>query len=216
MSKSNSRQPSPQAPTATKEAAATKDGAKYERRQAERQSRFLAQRRAKRIRNTIITVVTLVVIAGGSLTTYLLYNAQHTARAAGPAPFAPFTEPIFDTDFPPVDNVYCDQLEQSIEHIHAHISIYINGQSVTLPADVGIPIDSQSQQATCFYWLHVHDTTGVIHIESPSSEPFTLGQFFDEWNQQFNSLGFPSQLLLSSGWTIWVNGAPYHGSLDSV
>jgi hypothetical protein len=203
-------------PIATVHRPTTRDGAKYERRQAERQSRYMAQRRAKRVRNTIITVVALVVVLGGSLTAYFVYNAQHTARAAGPTPFTPFTEAIFDSDFQPVDNVYCDQLEQSVEHIHAHLSIYIDGSPVTLPANIGIPANQQSQQATCFYWLHVHDTSGVIHIESPSAEPFMLGQFLDEWNQQFNSLGFPQQLLLSSGWTIWVNGKAYHGSLTSV
>lgn len=201
----------------------TRDAAKYERRQAERQSRFLAQRRAKRIRNTIIAVSALVIIVGGGIAGYFIYNAQHSnnAKAASATSFTPFTEPIFDSDFQPVDNVYCDQLEQSVEHIHVHLSIYINGQAFPLPANIGIPTttDPTSGQgsATCFYWLHVHaQYPDVIHIESPSTEPFTLGQFLDEWNQQFNSLGFPQQLLLTSGWTIWVNGTPYHGSLSSV
>lgn len=200
--------------------ALTRDAAKYARRQAAHQTRLQAQRRARRIRNTIITIVALVVIVGGGLTAYFFYSTQHTAQATSATSFTPFTEPIFDSDFQPVDNVYCDQLEQSVEHIHVHLSIYINGQSSPLPANIGIPstTDPQSGQSsvTCFYWLHVHDTSGVIHIESPSTEPFTLGQFIDEWNQQFNTLGFPQQLLLSSGWTIWVNGQPYHGSLDSV
>ena len=43
-----------------------------------------------------------------------------------------------------------------------------------------------------------------------------LSQFLDEWNQQFNSLGFPPQLLLNSGWTIWVDGKIHHGDLSSV
>ncbi len=196
----------------------TRDGAKYERRQVERQSRFLAQRRAKRIRNTIITVAALVVILGVSLGGYLYYNTQH-ANAHAVAQ-APFTEPIFNTDFPPVDNIYCDQLEGQTEHIHAHISIYIDGQPAPLPANIGIPTNTNAQSGqsstACFYWLHVHDTSGVIHIEAPSAEPFTLGQFVDEWDQQFQSLGFPTQLLLPNGWTIWVNGKAYHGSLNSV
>lgn len=220
MSKSTPRQPSKQASSAdSADRPTTRDAAKYARRQAAQQSRFMAQRRAKRIRNTIITVVALVVILAGGLTTYFVYNAQHSgnAQAAGAPSFTPFTEPIFDSDFPPVDNVYCDQLEQSIEHIHVHLSIYIDGQLSSLPANIGIPTNQQSQQATCFYWLHVHaQYPNVIHIESPSTEPFTLGQFLDEWNQQFNSLGFPQQLLLTTGWTIWVNGQPYHKSLNSV
>lgn len=194
----------------------THDGAKYERRQAERQSRFLAERRAKRIRNTVITVIALVVIVGGGLTGYFIYNARLGSAQAARTQQA-FQEPIFNSDFPPVDNVYCDQLEQTVEHIHAHLTIYINGQNFALPANIGIATDAQAQQTTCFYWLHVHQQNpGVIHIEAPTTEPFTLGQFLDEWDQQFNSLGFPTELTLSQGWTAWVNGTPYHGDFRSV
>ncbi|HEU5376379.1 MAG TPA: hypothetical protein VFV38_13120 [Ktedonobacteraceae bacterium] len=216
MSKSKTRQPSDQSSVSVASKPLSRDAAKYERRQAERQSRFLAQRRARRIRNTIITIVALVVVLGGSLTAYLIYNAQNS-KAQGPTTAAPFQEPIFDSDFQPIDNVYCDQLEGSVEHIHAHLTIYINGQQSPLPANVGIPINQQSGQATCFYWLHVHsDTPGIIHIEAPTKGPFTLGQFLDEWDQGFQVLGFPSELLLDSGWTIWVNGQVYKGSLASV
>lgn len=30
-----------------------------------------------------------------------------------------------------------------------------------------------------FYWLHTHDESGVIHIESPLRRAFTLGNVFD-------------------------------------
>jgi hypothetical protein len=80
---------------------------------------------------------------------------------------------------------------------------------------VGIPQDS-SGNVTCYYWLHTHDTTGIIHIESPVDEVFTFGQLRDEWSHQFVSLGFPPELLLTNGWTIWVNGKIYTGSLYSV
>ena len=29
--------------------------------------------------------------------------------------------------------------------------------------------------------MHTHDTTGTIHVESPTVQTFTLGQFFDVW-----------------------------------
>lgn len=194
----------------------TRDGAKYERRQAERQSRFLAERRAKRVRNTVITVIALAVILGGSLTAYFIYNARQGSAQAANTPQA-FQEPIFDSDFQPVDNVYCDQLEQTVEHIHVHLTIYIDGQNFPLPANIGIATNPQTQQATCFYWLHVHQQNpGVIHIEAPTTEPFTLGQFLNEWDQQFNSLGFPPELTLKQGWTTWVNGKPFHGDLHNV
>jgi hypothetical protein len=49
---------------------------------------------------------------------------------------------------------------------------------VTVPANIGIDLQHQ-----CLYWLHTHDDTGIIHIESPDARTFTLGQFFDIWGQ---------------------------------
>ena len=34
-----------------------------------------------------------------------------------------------------------------------------------------------------FYWLHTHDASGIIHVESPDERPYTLGNFFDIWGQ---------------------------------
>ncbi len=44
------------------------------------------------------------------------------------------------------------------------------------------------ETGTCFYWLHVHTTDGIVHIESPSkTQGFTLGQFFDIWGVPLSS-----------------------------
>lgn len=192
----------------------SRDAAKYERRQAERQMRYLAERRKRR--NRIIAVLSIIlalaIIGGG---TFYIVHQVTTSSAQAKAGQGTYQEPIFNSTYPPIDSVYCDQLEQSVEHIHAYVAIYINGQAAPLPADVGIAQDS-SGNATCFYWLHTHDTTGVIHIESPSTEVFTFGQFRDVWDQQFQSLGFPTELLLNTGWKIWVNGKVYNGSLTSI
>ena len=193
----------------------SRDNAKYERRQAERQSRYLAERRAKRTKTIVIASSVLVVLVIASLVALIVYNTR-TGNAQTAATSSSFVEPIFNTNYPPVDNIYCDALEGSTEHIHAHLSIYINGTSTALPAGVGIPTNSSSGSATCYYWLHTHDASGIIHIEAPVTQPFKLGHFFDEWNQQFQSLGFPSQLLLTSGWKIWVNGKVYNGPLAGV
>lgn len=196
--------------------AQSRDAAKYERRQTERQQRYLAQQRARRTRVLAWTIgILLIVVIGGSVS-FWIYQARQPARASNSTTAAPFQENVFDASYPPVDNVYCDQLEQSVEHIHIYVTMYINDQPQNIPQGVGIAQGQQGGNATCFYWLHTHDTSGVVHIEAPAQEPFTFGQFLDEWNQQFQSLGFPSQLLLTSGWTIWVNGKVYHGSLTSI
>ncbi len=191
------------------------DAAKYERRQAERQMRYLAERRQRRNRIvTVISVILVVAILGGG--GFWLFR-QYSSGAFQTKPVAQGTyqEPIFNTSYPPVDSVYCDQLEGSVEHIHAYVAIYINGQPSAVPQYVGIPQDS-SGNSTCFYWLHTHDSSGIIHIESPVNEIFTFGQFRDEWDQQFQSLGFAPELLLNAGWTIWLNGQKYNGTLSNV
>ena len=83
----------------------------------------------------------------------------------------------------PVAGVPCDQLEHSQIHYHAALQIIYNGQVVNMPDDIGIQNDSSGLSVQCFYWLHVHAANkNVIHIESPASDTFTLGQFFDVWN----------------------------------
>ena len=78
-----------------------------------------------------------------------------------------------------VANVSCDTGEQLAVHYHAHLEILNQGNDVFVPANIGIT-------SNCFYWLHTHDNTGVIHIEAPKAEAnhtYTLGNFFDVWNQ---------------------------------
>ena len=79
-----------------------------------------------------------------------------------------------------IDGIQCNAFEQLLFHIHAHLDIIINGQYFLVPAQTGIT-------NSCYYWLHTHDETGVIHIESPVNRDFTLGQFFDIWNKKFNN-----------------------------
>lgn len=233
MSKSKNRQPSrPTSPVAKTPRSSgavveekplsavskplTRDAAKHERRQAERQQRLQAQRRARRTRVSILIAAILVVFFAGGLTSYLIYQHNVSAKGAvAPTP-TPYQEAIYDSNYLPISNVYCDAGEGDVLHIHAHITIWIDGKQSAIPQGVGIPVNPQTGQASCFYWLHTHDESGVLHIESPFQQEFHLGQFLDEWNQGFSSLGFPSQFLLSSGWTVWVNGKVYTGNMADI
>jgi hypothetical protein len=76
----------------------------------------------------------------------------------------------------------CDQGEHTQVHYHAGLQIIYQGNQTHLPANLGIVTDS-SGNASCFYWLHVHAANpDTIHVESPASQTFTLGQFFAVWN----------------------------------
>lgn len=67
-------------------------------------------------------------------------------------------------------------------HTHQHLDILIHGKAVTVPANIGI-----SSAPKFISPLHTHDASGVIHVESPTIETFTLGQFFDVWGVRFTS-----------------------------
>ncbi len=68
-------------------------------------------------------------------------------------------------------------------HIHAHLAIFVDGQPVTVPANVGISAAAGLESP-----MHTHDTTGVIHIEaSQPSSAFTLGAFLDLWGVDFTN-----------------------------
>ena len=90
-----------------------------------------------------------------------------------------------------VDGIGCDTSEQVLFHIHAHLTLFVNGSPRQVPAGIGIP-DAKAQSTPqgpfidsgkCFYWLHTHAADGIIHTESPIHRTYTLGNFFDEWGQ---------------------------------
>jgi hypothetical protein len=101
------------------------------------------------------------------------------------------------TPTPNVAGIPCDHLEHSQVHYHAGLQIVYHGSVTNLPA-AGIQTDSAGT-VTCYYWLHVHASSpNVIHIESPATDKFTLGQFFAVWNQWSKSNGFGAQRLDAS------------------
>jgi hypothetical protein len=72
--------------------------------------------------------------------------------------------------------------EGTVLHTHQHIDIFVDGKHVTVPADVGI---GTGAAGTTFSPLHTHDRSGIVHVESPTVRPFTLGEFFDVWGVRF-------------------------------
>jgi hypothetical protein len=101
-----------------------------------------------------------------------------------------------------IDGIQCNTMEQAAFHIHAHLDIFINGAHLTVPPQIGINPDER-----CLYWLHTHDDSGVIHIESPVTRDFTLGSFFDIWGKTFNnSQLFYKKVDNSNSLSVYANG----------
>jgi hypothetical protein len=94
-----------------------------------------------------------------------------------------------------VDGIQCQAGEQLLFHIHARLTIFVDGHSERVPYGVGIA-DPQVAQTShgpavgagaCFSWLHTHAADGIVHIESPVQRTFTLGNFFDVWGQPLST-----------------------------
>ena len=120
-----------------------------------------------------------------------------------------------------VDGISCQTSEQTLFHIHTHLTIFVNGQQRQVPAGIGIPGAVAEQTATgpfidsgtCFYWLHTHAADGIIHIESPVQRTYTLGEFFDEWGQPLRA----DQAGPAKGKvTVLVNGKVFTGDPRDV
>jgi hypothetical protein len=87
-------------------------------------------------------------------------------------------------------------------HIHQHLDVFVDGQPVEVPGDLGIGQGFISD-------LHTHASypPGIIHVESPTVESFTLGQFFAVWGVPLSATCIGS--LCEKGATqlrAWVNG----------
>jgi hypothetical protein len=116
-----------------------------------------------------------------------------------------------------VDGIQCQTDEQTITHVHTHLTIFVNGQARVIPYGIGIPGFEATatpqgafvETGSCFYWIHTHAEDGVLHIESPSTTlTFTLGEFFDEWGQTLST----TQVGPATGKvTAFFNGRLYKG-----
>src|SRR6266704_1596082 len=176
----------------------TRQAMKQERREEERQRQLNAKRRAARNKRILIGSLIAVAVLVVAAVSYTVYSNIHNASAQNQA--TP-TEQVVNAAYPPVDGIYCDALEQTAYHIHAHLTFYINGKQVAIPQGIGIASDQ-----SCFYWLHTHTSDGVVHIEFPRQGHPTLGNFLDFWGLSFNSLGFQNELASSADWTVYVDG----------
>jgi hypothetical protein len=225
MSKQVSRQPSKEDRSTSKQnnqqnvkqdrpAKMTRQAMKYERRREEQKRHEEEQQRvARRKLITIVSVVAAVVALSGVLGYFVYTGYVHpstsTTTTAVPTPV--------NLNYPPVDGITCDTLEQTADHYHAHLSVYINGQPAAMPAKIGIAPDD-----SCLYWLHTHSTDGIVHIEAPPHHSFTLGNFLDLWGQRFTNLNYPSQLDQPGGpdWQVYLyldgKRQPFSGDFHTI
>lgn len=194
---------------------------KAERRdEARRQREEIQRRQATRKRNRTIAIVAGAVLVAVAVVLILL-NARgdsSPAVATGSSSSVPRSDlQGMLTTQPPWPNNTADLSQRLaamtlpgvsdvINHHHARLWIYVDGQQVTIPADIGLSSTAGSP-------LHTHDTSGVVHIEADDPNfQGTLGQFFDVWGVRLDRTCVGG--VCDSGdqtWRVFVDGKPYVG-----
>jgi hypothetical protein len=109
-------------------------------------------------------------------------------------------------------------------HVHAHLDVFFNGESLRVPAGIGIdttnPAVVSDEQGTglerecdkpCISPLHTHATDGVLHTETKTPQPNNLGQFFVEWDVRLDSSCIGEYCDPETSWAIYVDGEVYQG-----
>lgn len=101
-----------------------------------------------------------------------------------------------------MDGIPCVTAMPNAYHVHAFIGMIVDGAQVALPDGAGMKgpgadgtfygVQNWTEYASCYYYLHTHDASGVVHIESPQNAPvtaslYTLGNFFDVWGMPLSS-----------------------------
>lgn len=70
--------------------------------------------------------------------------------------------------------------EGQVLHIHSHLDVFVNGKNAKVPNFIGIKLKKDGN-LDFITELHTHDSTGIIHLESPEAHSYSLGQFLGAW-----------------------------------
>jgi hypothetical protein len=206
---------------------------KAERKEQARLERIELERklaRQKQASRRALLVGVIVAAAVGGLIFALSRGGPSEAGGATPSVTVdlppPDTLPGILTSSPPWPNNVADAgerlrilqlpgLSDTVLHHHTDLLIYIDGQQVTVPANIGLDSTSSPTVASP---LHTHSDLGTIHIESadPNFEP-VLGQFMDIWGVYFTKdrLGGNSAVG-ESKIRAYVNGQEWPGDPTEI
>jgi hypothetical protein len=95
----------------------------------------------------------------------------------------------------------------TVYHVHAYLGVFVNGVQYALPWGVGMykpnqPISGFVNTASCYYYTHIHDSSGIIHVEDPNT------------NHQANTVSLHTLKDLVDVWGVTVNAnqfGQFHG-----
>jgi hypothetical protein len=163
-----------------------------------------------------------------------------SAQAGGPQPVAtpktgaaPWRAPADPMRLARLAGLHPELYEHLAYHVHSHLDVFVNGKHVTVPAGIGIDIHDPAVhhgplgdgstayggivrcRRPCISPLHTHADLGLIHTETTSPHPNSLGEFFVEWGVRLDAScvgGYckPDSIL------VYVNGKLFTGDPRTI
>lgn len=82
------------------------------------------------------------------------------------------------------------------QHYHAQLSVVVDGQRQSVPAQIGI-------NSNCMAEVHTHDRSGKIHIETPanSGHQYSIRDFFAVWGKPLKRSGYKRVITVNDSST---------------
>jgi hypothetical protein len=121
-----------------------------------------------------------------------------------------------------------------VNHVHAHLDVFVDGVPIVVPAGIGINIEDPGVRrfdepdgslsyggitlcgAPCISPLHTHDASGVIHTESGTTEPNHLGQLFTEWGVTLSETCVAEFCSPTTPIAFYIDGEPFTGDPTAI
>ncbi len=88
-------------------------------------------------------------------------------------------------------------------YTYTHLSIFLNGQQLAVPANIGIVPPTLAAPKGCVYPLNSVDETGKIRMDQANTT-YTLGQFFAIWGQPLNTTNVAG-ITTAASYAVYVN-----------
>jgi hypothetical protein len=95
-------------------------------------------------------------------------------------------------------------------HYHSHVDIFVNGKSEPVASSIG------REDQSLFSPLHTHATSGLIHIEAPEDQDFTVGMLFTEWGVRLTNDCIGDYCSPDTKLKAYVDGTSYTQPISTI
>ena len=151
----------------------------------------------------IVLALTLLATAcGGS-------NSGGSSLTLNTGP-APWPNPDNVADRIDAAGLPSSSTESLTVHYHSHVDIFVNGKSEPIASSIG------REDQSLFSPLHTHATSGLIHIEAPQDQHFTVGMLFTEWGVRLTNDCIGGYCSPDTKLTAYLDGTSYTQPISTI